>query len=229
MKLQNSIVLILVSFICFSQNQSNIRLGVSEQNNLSFYEYVPRLKIKATMNSMADTKNQYPEELMTSILSATNQKWVNYNNIKEGKPKPPSHFEKIRTMNKEENYFELHHKLSLKLGGIPTTLIKFYFHQENQQPVSGCYVMQKSEGRWKRTANVNLSLLSIIIMRLKSNVLEGIILENSKDEYIMDLRDKVTDNNGMLDIKSLETEFLSWYDPQRNEILINLFIDKNAW
>lgn len=231
--IQNKFVLItlllFINLLNAQKEQSNIVLGYAEEHELGFYEYEPKLKVKATMTAMSEAKNQYPEELMTSILSATNQKWVNYNTLSKGvKKKDPSHFEKIKKMSKDENYFELHHKLSFKLGNIPTVLIKFFVHEENQQPISACYVMQKVNNRWQRTANTNLSLLSIIVMRLKSDVLKGIVTGKSTNKAINAIRDRVTTND-MLDVKKLEKEFESWYSPKKDEYKIQMYKDPKSW
>lgn len=209
--------------------KSNLTLGYEEVQELTFYEYNPKLKIKATMLSMEDAKNEFPEELMQSIFSATNQEWVNYNTLGgEEDEQEQSHFDRIKTMDKDKNYFELHHKLTFNVGEIPTAIIKFFFYQENEKPVSAAYVMQKVDGRWQRTSHVSLSTLSIIVMRMKSEVLKGIVLGNSDDPNIIAIKDRVS-TEGSLDLTKLETEFASWYDPEIDQRKISLYKDPATW
>ncbi|WP_010182786.1 hypothetical protein [Aquimarina agarilytica] len=219
------------TFFLKAQNkeQSNLILGYAEVQELSFHIYEPRLKVKATISNLNEVKNKYPEQLMQSILSASNQKWVNYNTLNGEKDKQEqSHFDRIKSMDKNKNYFELHHKLTFNLGDIPTSIIKFFFYQENEEPLSASYVMQKVEGRWQRTSHVSLSTLSIIVMRMKSEILEGIILGSSDDPNIVSIRDRVTINES-LDLKKLEQEFVSWYDPVIDQKKINLYKDPMTW
>jgi len=131
-------------------------------------------------------------------------------------------------MDKEKNYFELHHKLSFKVGKISTSIIKFFLILENEVPVSGAYVMQKIDGRWQRTSHVSLSTLSIIVMRMKTEVLEGIILRNSNDSNIVAISNRVS-TNGSLDLEKLESEFTSWYDPEIDQRKLNIYKDPDTW
>ncbi|CAM1364577.1 conserved hypothetical protein [Tenacibaculum litoreum] len=228
-----TLIVILTNVMVFGQStkDSNLILTITEEQNLSFHKYEPRLQLKATLTTISEVKNEFPEQLMQSILSARNQEWVNYNTLggeEKASKKEPSHFEKIVSMNKDENYFELHHKFTFNLGDIPTTIIKFYFYQENEKPLSAAYVMQKVNGRWQRTSHSSLSMLSIIVMRMKSEVLEGIILGNSTDASIQAITERVT-TNGALDVKKLEDEFASWYTPKKDDIKINLYKDPKSW
>jgi len=209
----------------------NLILSLEQESELNFYRYDPALKIKATLNSLDEVRTEFPEQLMKSIFSAQNQQWVSYN-ILGGDAKAPkkeqSHFDKIISMDKEKNYFELKHKLTFELGGILTSVIKFYFYQESEKPISGAYVLQKIDGRWYKTSSSSLSFLSVIIMRIKSKVLEGVISGNSTDQSIKALTQRVT-TNGSLDVKKLEDEFASWYSPQKDLVKINLYKDPKSW
>jgi hypothetical protein len=225
--------LIFCSYISFvfaqKTESSNLILGYEEIQELSFYVYKPKLLIKATLSSMEEAKNLYPEQLMESVFSATNQNWVNYNTLGgEKDEQEQSHFDRIKSMDKDKNYFELHHKLTFNVGKTPTAIIKFFLYQEKEEPVSAAYVMQKIEGRWQRTSHVSLSTLSIVVMRMKTEVLEGIILRNSDDPNIIAIRDRVSTGGG-LDLAKLEKEFASWYDPEIDQRKLNLYKDSTTW
>ncbi len=209
----------------------NLILSYSETKDLYFYAYDPPLIIRADYSNINEAVNEYPEELVQSILSARNQEWVDYNTLggaEKSFKKKEAHFLRVATMNKDENYFELHHKLTFNMGAIPTALIKFYFNQEGEVPVSGCFVMQNVDGKWKKTSNSTLSTLSIAIMRFKTDVLSGIILGTSQNEDIINLRQRVT-TNGSLDLVKFENEFSSWYSPVIDGGKIELFKDPNSW
>ncbi|MCA6420690.1 MAG: hypothetical protein IM603_16485 [Cytophagales bacterium] len=219
--------------LCHSQNSEypNIILSYSENQTLYFHEYNPPLKVKAEYTQLSQALNQYPEQLIQSILSAKNQNWVDYNTLggtENSSKLDEAHFQKIILMDKEKNYFELVHKLTFNVGSVPTALVKFYFYQENQTPVSGCHVMQNINGRWQKTSHPSLSLLAIAFMRFKTEVIKGVILGGSKDQEVIKLRQRIT-TNGSFDLAKLEKEFSSWYSPAKDEKKLKLFTDPKAW
>ena len=136
--------------------------------------------------------------------------------------------DKIMTMDKDENYFELAHKLTFDVGGVSTAIIKFFTHFEGTDVLSGAAVMQFVDGRWQKTSHPSLSTLSIIVMRMKSEVLEGIVLQNSDDPIIKAITERVSTEAG-LDLSLLEEEFGSWYSPEIDETKIELYKDPRTW
>jgi hypothetical protein len=224
------IILIISSISCFAQEEySNILLSYSETQDIFYYKYNPEFTINADYKSQSEAINEHPEQLIQSVLSATNQEWVNYNTLggkEKAEQKEVSHFEQIKKMNKDKNYFELIHKLTFKIDNTPTAIVKFFLHQENTQPISAAMVMQEVNGKWYKTSNINLSTLAIMVMRLKSDVLEGAILGNSSSSNIQNLHDKINSEVG-INLTIFENEFLSWYEPNNNNK--ELFIDPKAW
>lgn len=231
---------LIIIFICFliplygfgqSIESSNIILARVDSSEMNFYQYHPPLKIMAGYTNIIEATNEYPEQLVQSVLSARNQKWVNYNTLggaENASQKNQAHFDRVISMDKEQNYFELHHKVSFDIGGISTSFVKFFFYQEGEKPVSGCMVMQKIGDQWYKTSHPSFSLLSIILMRLKSDVLEGIVLGNSNVPQVNELRERVT-SNGSLDLQKFEDEFASWYRPVIDQQKISLYKDPQTW
>lgn len=229
----NKIVIFLITLPLFSfsqQEYSNILFVFSENQEIDIYKYDNDFIIKADYNNQSEAVNLYPEQLVQSVFSATTQEWVNYNTLggeEKASKKDQSYFNGIKNMNKEKNYIELIHKLSFEIEGLPTVIIKFFLHEENNKPVSGAMVMQKVGKRWLTTSNINLSTFSIMVMRLKTEVLQGVFLGNSDNSEIAKLHQKVTTKNG-LDLSNFEEEFLSWYDND-NAYYKNIFLDSKAW
>ena len=222
--------LVILTSYCFGQRKSsNIILASSEVQNIYFYKYDPPFKVKAEIYNKDEVVNRYPEQLLQSVLSANTQEWVNENVLggeKEAGKKSESHFERIREMDRDKNYMELVHKITFKIDERPTAIMKFYLHQEDTTTISGAMVVQKIGERWYKTSNINLSMLAIIVMRLKSEVLSGIVLGNSKDLNIKAVVEKVT-IDGKLDLSALEKEFYTWYEEGNNAK--KEFIDPIAW
>ena len=51
-------------------------------NEAKYYLYEPSFKAKKYYKSQSEAANTSPEELFMSIISATNQDWINYNELK---------------------------------------------------------------------------------------------------------------------------------------------------
>lgn len=226
-----SLLILACQVVLAQNNDSNLILGYSETQEMYFHEYTPALKIKADYTELSQVTNQYPEQLIQSVLSARNQAWVDYNTLGGAEKSAkllPAHFDKVLAMNKDLNYFELAHKMTFNVGNIPTAVIKFYFNQENEKPLSGCYVMQFVNGRWQKTGHPSLSVLSIAFMRFKTEVIRDVISGRTTDDAILKLRGRVT-TNGVLDLTKLEKEFSSWYSPTKDINKLKLFTDPKAW
>ncbi|OWW26518.1 hypothetical protein B4Q04_02190 [Zobellia sp. OII3] len=231
-KLIQILILLFFSISCNAQEEdANLILSYPEESEISFFQYPEGTFAKAIYKSQAEATNVYPEQLLESIISATNQEWVNYNTLggaEKASQKKQSHFDKIMTMDKDNNYFELDHKLTFTVGDVPTAIIKFFTHFEGMDVLSGAAVMQFVDGRWQKTSHPSLSTLSIIVMRMKSEVLEGIVLQNSDDPNIKAIAERVSTEAG-LDLSLLEEEFGSWYSPEIDETKIELYKDPRTW
>ena len=235
-EMKKIIYLTLLALITFSLGRAqgedaNLILSYPEESEISFFKFPPNTFAKAIFTSQAETANKYPEQLLESIISTTNQEWVNYNTLggaEKASEKKQSHFDKIKTMNRDKNYFELAHKLTFDVGGVPSAIIKFFTHFEGTEVLSGVAVMQFVDDRWQKTSHPSLSTLSIIVMRMKSDVLEGIVLQNSDDPNITAITERVSTEAGM-DLSLLEDEFGSWYTPEKDETKIELYKDPRTW
>lgn len=222
---------IITSSLVRSQEDANLILSYPEESEISFYEYPKNTFAKAIYKKKENVTNEYPEQLLESILSATDQEWVNYNTLggaEKASEKKQSHFDKVKSMNKDKNYFELIHKLKLNIGGVPTVIIKFFTHFEDTEVLSGAAVMQLNDGRWQKTSHPSLSTLSIIVMRMKTEVLKGIVLQNSDVPNIIAISNRVS-NDGILDLLLLEKEFASWYSPEVDDTKITMYKDPKTW
>lgn len=208
----------------------NLIMGYEQQTQISFESYAQK-KIYKDYSSLDEAKMDTPENLMISILSATNQQWYNANIWKgesSAKIQPQEYFDKIIRASKEDLFLVLEHKLSFELSGIPTCIIKFYFNSKGEKPLSGAYVFQKRGERWYRTSNTSTSELSIIVMRLKTEVLEDIVNGNSSNPEIQELIQLIYDGD-TLSFSKLEKEFYEWYFPIEQQKKLDVYIDKNTW
>lgn len=79
-----------------------------QQSQLLYHSYDPPLRITADYNSLTEALNLFPEQLIQSVLSASNQEWIDYNTLggeEKSTKKDQAYFYRIATMNKDSNYF----------------------------------------------------------------------------------------------------------------------------
>ncbi|WP_375604869.1 hypothetical protein [Flavobacterium davisii] len=196
----------------YCQEKSN-RIYSFNLTEIYFYKYKPEFIIKATKD-FKNIKNEFPEELIQSILSCSNEEWEIFNTL-GGRQKADindqSHYDRVKKMNVDKNYFELKHKLEFEIDGIPTAIVKFYFiTQESPKPQAGITVMQKYAGRWYKTSMKMVSNLAMTALRLKTDELEKIILEKNESPQLQELNKRVF-IKGKLDFNKLNQEIDSWY------------------
>lgn len=210
--------------------EKGARVFASPLNELYFYKYEDSFKIKAELINQNDAKNAFPEQLLQSILSSTSYEWDSYNTLggkDKTKPKSDKHYNNIKTINKDKNYFELKHKLEFEIEGVPTAIVKYEMVFEGQKEImSAVTVMQKYNGRWYKTTTKMVSDLAMIVWRLKSNEFEKLILAKSDDLILKEVNSKVF-VNGKLDFGLLSKEMESWYtqDTPANKAKIDYFKD----
>ncbi|WP_440880855.1 hypothetical protein [Tenacibaculum sp. C7A-26P2] len=188
------VVLFMIHFFSFGQEKSlgaRIILSTNNITETNFYVYKPSFKSKPIYNSINEVKNSYPEELMSSILSANSQEWVNYNTLggeKNADKKSESHFNKVNNYNKDKTYFELQAKLEFNSNGSKIAIVKFYFHQQDKEkPVAGALIMQRSEEVWKVTSKPYLTQIAMALMVFKPDVMERLLSNNPKNEFEKEL------------------------------------------
>ncbi|MFL0094292.1 hypothetical protein [Tenacibaculum maritimum] len=183
--------LLLITYnICFSQNEklgSRIILNTNNVSETIFYVYKPSFKAKVIYTNINEAKNAYPEELMSSILSANTQEWVNHNTLggeKSTEKKDKSFLEKIKKYDKEKTYFELQAKLEFIANGNKMAIVKFYFHQQDKdKPVSGALVMQKNKDKWKLTSKPYTTSMAMVLMVFKPEILKRLLSNSPENEY----------------------------------------------
>lgn len=224
------------SLFCFAQqNDKKGELSILAINkefvSANFHFYNPPLQIKKTYKDTTQAKNEYPEELMISILSADNQKWNEYNFLNKKAPeKSGKHYANVKKMDINKNYFTLHSKFTFNLNNVPTSIIKFYVKVlDNPKPTSGFILMQKINNRWFATSIPGFENLAIVIMRFDSEKLQKIFVGEQTGNIMIDsVIEKTRNETGGLDFDKLNNVYVDWYKNNEQKF-IDYFIDKNAW
>jgi hypothetical protein len=217
-KIINFLILLLISTSTFSQ-EKGARTYSYIINEIGFYNYQQGFKVKGTKD-FKTIKNEFPEDLMQSILSCSNEEWEIFNTL-GGKEKAEindsDYYNHIKKMDVEKTYFELKHKLEFEIDGVPSAIVKFYFiSQDSPKPQAGLTVMQKKGNRWYKTSMKMVSNLAMTVLRLKTEEFEKIINGNVNTPELIQINKKVF-VNGKLDFNKLNQEIDSWYMEPTNE------------
>jgi hypothetical protein len=105
------LILVLSQYGLFAQSKSvSLIVGNGHLSSANFFMYDPSLIIKGTYSDTTQALNIYPEQLMNSILSASSQKWIDYNTLggsKEASKVSSSDLEFKKVMDRDKNYFKL--------------------------------------------------------------------------------------------------------------------------
>jgi hypothetical protein len=186
------ITLFLIVINCQVKSQTpNVILGGKEINNVSYYVYDPPFLAKPIFNQLEDVKNNYPEKLMESIISASDQNWVNYNNLNISEIKDNAFFEKVKKQDKDKNYFELLSKLEFEANNSQMTIIKFNLYIDEKKdslPLVGTYVCQKVDGIWKRVSTPFTTRLAMVMLVFKQDILKRLLVgkyNNTTEESLV--------------------------------------------
>lgn len=200
--------------------------------DLNYHIYDPPFLAKPVYSDTTEAVNQYPEQLMSSIMSATSQEWVNYNTLggaKEAEQKTEQELEMFKRLDKESNYYQLVSKLTFQTNGAEMAIIKFYLQLEiAPRPFSGAYVMQRVDNRWYKTVTTFTSPMALLMMRFDAEKLGMVLKGEETGELFMDELIQLVHTNGQVDFQVLLNEFDSWFsnnDTDRQAY----FLDQNSW
>lgn len=158
---------------------------------------------------------------MSSIISASSQDWEDLNTLGgslESDKKTESDFLKVKKLDKNLTYFELLAKLEFVANGIEIAIIKFNLHQKKEEePILGCLVLQKENGKWKKTSKPSTTNISTVLLVFKADVLGRIIENKGINEIENKIINLVSDSNGVNFDLFLKLEL----NPEEKEYLTN--------
>lgn len=209
------ITLVLIISTCII-GYAQTRVLVSGGNaELEQYEiFSTPIRISPKYSNLEEVQNKKIEDLMSSILCASNQEWVNFNTLggaKNATLKKASDFESILKRDNTKTYMELLSKMNFDLNGEELCVVRFrYFLEQAPNGVVGAYQLQNVEGRWYQTSRTDLSKIALLNMFMKPTVLEQLIKGKPTDNRDFNkLLAKVNNSNGV-DFEKLYQEFSSW-------------------
>lgn len=169
----------------------------STVSNFRIFNYPEKTYVGMVYKSLNEVKNLYPEELLSSILCANSQSWVDFNEITP----PIISQEKIRQINevdRKKTFFELVQKIEFEANGTTYALIKFRLYQDKTEKVLNLTeTMVLKNKRWYRINEPFLTPLIFMIGMTKVEYLNYLfegkksgsavfdkIISNSKENRI---------------------------------------------
>lgn len=210
-------ILVLFFYCCFGElyaqdaspklvEGNRVILNSGNISDVSYYVYSPPYKAMAVYTDIKQVTNNYPEELMSSILSARNQDWVNLNTLggeEKAEKLTNEEFREAENINKNITYFELLSKFEFTSNNSQMAMIKFYFYKDGlKKPVAGVTIMQQEDGKWKRTSAPYLTNMSMVLLVFKADVLERVLRNQPANEIEKKVISEVY-NGGNVDIEKV--------------------------
>jgi len=151
------------------------------------------VKVFSTLKSVTEVKNETPEQLVQSVFSCSSKEWDIKNTLGGAsyiREKTKREYNRIKSINKKKNYFELINKTEFRIDNIPTAILKIYFFsEEDLKPQAGIFVMQKYK-----------------ILKIKPDIYDSIIRGIYDREVLVKIKPKITSNNTVLDFNKLSIE-----------------------
>lgn len=210
MKDKKIYILISMYFVihCIFSQQYN-RIYSYNIEDISYFKY-DRVKVFSTLKSVTEVKNETPGQLVQSVFSCSSKEWDIKNTLGGAsyiREKTKREYNRIKSINKKKNYFELINKTEFRIDNIPTAILKIYFFsEEDLKPQAGIFVMQKYNGTWFKTNTSQVNNIALTILKIKPDIYDSIIRGIYDKEVLVKIKPKITSNNTVLDFNKLSIE-----------------------
>ena len=164
-----------------------------DANSFKSFEYPKNTRIGMIFNNKSQVRNEFPEELMASILCANTQEWVNFNEL-EPVQISSDKIEQIDKADKTKNYFNLLQKVEFKANGLDYALIKFRLVvQDLEKPLYMTESMVRKNKRWLRITESGLTPLLFMMGMTKTYYLNSLL--NQKETDILFFNDFIKNSS----------------------------------
>ena len=230
--------IVLVAFLlnlkAFSQNFKENEVILFETNNIStnYYVYEPPFAARGIYKDTLEAVNNFPEQVLSSIVSSTSYAWDKYNYLNGETPaKSKSHYEKAIQLNKYNNYFELRSKYEFFNGENPCAFIKFHIKfEELKVPAGGFRILEKVNGRWYVSLIPNFAAVPYLLFWFKEVRMLELLTGKSNGNILSDkLIAQTRDSNGNLDFEKLGDEVTIILKEGKTSERFKYFIDEIAF
>ena len=144
-----------------------------KDDSMSYTTYPLNYILEGIYTNISQSKNEFPEETLMSILSANSYEWdsQNYNYaIKNSTDKY-----KKASKNLLKPKVELQRKLIFEANNTTYAVIKYYII-ENSEKTPSSFIFMKKSNKWVVTDEIGLSKIDLIFSYLSNKTLDAIFL-----------------------------------------------------
>lgn len=204
---QITLILLITTFYLSSYGQeqqmdcaNTIRINQITKD-FKVFKYPENFKIEK-LNSFNEVKNNSPEQLMSSIISATNLDWYNFNR-EEKKQNSSQDFVYIKQVSPEVYYLELLYKVTFKANGSQYAIIKYNLF-DNEKPVIGyAEAMKKRDERWVTTSEAEISQFLFFMIMIDTKYIDNIFNNTRSDNSDLNQILNLNQFNGIVNINDV--------------------------
>jgi len=152
-------------------------------NNFKVFKYPKNYK-SLKLNGFDEVTNTTPENLLSSVISASNLDWYNFNN--EGKKeKTNQDFEAIKKTDSKDYFLELLYKVHFQANGSEYAIVKYYLHDKNKELLGYADAMKKMDNKWVIISETEVSQLMFFMIMIDTKYIDAIFNNKESDNITL--------------------------------------------
>lgn len=200
-------MLLLQKNIAQEQQMDCAAINVSQPTSNFKYSMYEKDFIAKKYSHFSQVTNQTEEELMHSILSASDLNWYNFNREKKVE-KTSQDFAYIKSADENQYYFKLFSKINFSANGVAYAAVKFHLY--DQQNIYGfAEAMKKINGKWVSTSDSQATILLFFMGMVDTPYLNAIMKNQMTDNSELNKIIKSSVKNGKIDLNLIISQLNS--------------------
>lgn len=195
------VILFLQIIMAQEQKMDCATVNVSQPvSNFQYLKYDNNFVIKK-YDKFSEVTNKTEEELMRSILSASDLNWFNFNREKKVE-KTSQDFGYIKSVNNNIYYIKLLNKINFVANGIEYAVIKFHLYDKDN--IYGfAEAMKKINGRWVSTSDSQTTMLLFFMGMIKTSYIDAIMKKHNTDNQALNKIIQSSTKNEKIDFNAI--------------------------
>lgn len=169
-------------------------------SNFQYLKYDNNFVIKK-YDKFSEVTNKTEEELMRSILSASDLNWFNFNREKKVE-KTSQDFGYIKSVNNNIYYIKLLNKINFVANGIEYAVIKFHLY-DNDNIYGFAEAMKKINGKWVSTSDSQTTMLLFFMGMIKTSYIDAIMKKHNTDNQVLNKIIQSSTKNEKIDFNAI--------------------------
>ena len=169
-------------------------------SNFQYLKYDNNFVIKK-YDKFSEVTNKTEEELMRSILSASDLNWFNFNREKKVE-KTSQDFGYIKSVNNNIYYIKLLNKINFVANVIEYAVIKFHLY-DNDNIYGFAEAMKKINGKWVSTSDSQTTMLLFFMGMIKTSYIDAIMKKHNTDNQALNKIIQSSTKNEKIDFNAI--------------------------